>query len=106
MKLSERQAMWRDRIRAFKDSGETNVAAWCRDNNIHVKSMYAWLKKESNPIEQEFKETCWIPIQTVDNDEVSSSITLNIGQFSVEVKENFNPTLLNDVIGVIQHHVK
>lgn len=106
MNLSERQAMWHDRICAFKDSGETNVAAWCRNNNINVKSMYNWLKKESSLIEQESKETCWIPVQTIANDDVPSSITLKIGQFSVDVKENFNPTLLNEVIGVIQGHVK
>lgn len=47
MSLSERRAMWQDRIQAFKESGEKSVAAWCRKHQINVNSMYSWLKKDA-----------------------------------------------------------
>ena len=46
MTRNERQAMWQERIDAFKASEESSVSAWCAANDIPVQSMYVWLKKD------------------------------------------------------------
>ncbi|MFG3432804.1 IS66 family insertion sequence element accessory protein TnpA [Lysinibacillus fusiformis] len=45
MTQSERQAMWQDRIAAFRASGETNVSAWCAQQNISVNCIQKSLHK-------------------------------------------------------------
>lgn len=110
MSLSERRAMWQDRIQSFKESGEKSVAAWCREHQINVNSMYSWLKKDA---EQQVKQEdsppiSWVPVHTsVENLDVpSSAITVKLGHFALEIEENFNQVVFNDVLEILQRHVK
>lgn len=110
MSLSERRAMWQERIEDFKESGEKSVAAWCREHQINVNSMYSWLKKDA---EQQVRQADpqavnWVPVHTsVENVDVpSSAIAVKLGQFSLEVEENFNQDVLHNVLEVLQRHVK
>ncbi|MFJ5624453.1 IS66 family insertion sequence element accessory protein TnpA [Peribacillus loiseleuriae] len=40
MRRIERKEVWQARIDAYKASGEMNVVAWCRTNEVNVQSMY------------------------------------------------------------------
>lgn len=110
MSLSERRAMWQDRIQCFKESGEKCVAVWCRENQINVNSMYNWLKKEDKQqVKQEDTSSInWVPVHSPvrDFDVPSSAITVKLGQFALEIEEDFNHDVFNDVLTILQHHVK
>lgn len=110
MSLSERRAMWQERIEAFKETGEKSVATWCREHQINVNSMYSWLKKDAEQQvgQTEPKAINWVPVQpSVENIDVPSSpIVVKLGQFSLEVEENFNQDVFNNVLEVLQCHVK
>lgn len=113
MSHSERHAMWQERIQSFKESGEPSVAAWCRENQINVKSMYSWLKKDINQQDRladtEIPHVNWVPVNTSTQASVvspSTTITVKLGQFALEIGENFNQDVFNDVLEVLHRHVK
>lgn len=111
MSISERRAMWLERIQSFKESGEKNVAAWCRKHQINVNSMYSWLKKDALSQADEDQEcTQWVPVQSfpleTDTNSKATGITLNLGQFSIEVETDFHPDTLYQVLQVVGQYVK
>lgn len=105
MKRSERQLMWRSRIQAFHESGETSVAAWCAKENIPVQSMYQWLRKAQTQANSQ--PTQWLPV-LVQEPELSetSPITIQLNGMTVHCLPDFDEATLSKVLQVIQRHVQ
>jgi len=107
MTQSENQAIWQERIATFQASGEPSVAAWCRDNNIHVKSMYHWLKKERSMKEASLSAPTWLPIDIQETStKARSTLTVKIGRASIEIASDFDPSLFDKIVQVLQRHVE
>jgi len=107
MTRDERQAMWQSRIEAFKASGESSVPAWCAANDISIPSMYNWLKKDWQKTDTAPTAPQWLTFDTLNsNVAMSTQLTLVIGVVSIQIEEGFNPTLLGEVLQVLQMHVK
>lgn len=107
MTQSERQAMWQERVTAFRASGETNVTAWCAQQNISVNSMYHWLKKTGQPTDAAATSPQWLPVKVFEQEVTTSApITVKMGVACIEIHLGFNPKLLGEVLHVLQTHVK
>lgn len=108
MSTEERKQLWQQRIDDFKASGDTNVKAWCHQNQVSPQSMYQWMKRlnlESNIDAQ--PTTQWMALsQSSANSESNSSLRIHIGNVSIEIQEDFNRPLFQEVIEILQHHVK
>lgn len=108
MSPEERKQLWQQRIDAYKASGEPNVKAWCRHNQIGVQSMYQWMKRlnsESSIATQPV--TQWMALsQSSTHSDSYSSLRIHIGNVSIEIQEDFNRLLFQEVIEILQQHVK
>ena len=106
MTTSEVQAMWQERITTFKASGQSNVAAWCRENDIRVKSMYNWLRKERK-VEETYSAQTWLPIDISETSTTTlPSLTVRIGTASIEITSDFDPSVFDKVVQVLQRHAE
>ena len=106
MSTDERKQMWQERIDAYRSSGMTSVTAWCRQNHVGVQSMYNWMKRlntESTHVDYPLAK--WVAL-TPDSSEETSTLTVKIGDVSIEIKEGFNHALFNEVLQILQSHVK
>ncbi|WP_342473015.1 hypothetical protein MHH70_08155 [Metasolibacillus sp. FSL H7-0170] len=107
MSLDERKQMWQDRIDAYRSSGATSVKAWCKQNHVGVQSMYNWMKRlDTESTHVAYPLTKWVAIDSSNSIEETSTITVKVGDVSIEIKEGFNHSLFNEVIQVLQSHVK
>ena len=107
MTTSEVQAMWQERIATFKASGQSNVAAWCRENDIRVKSMYNWLGKERGMESKSPPPQTWLPIDIPETSTtISPSLTVKIGTASIEITADFDPSVFEKVVQVLQRHAE
>ncbi|MEC1760573.1 IS66 family insertion sequence element accessory protein TnpA [Schinkia azotoformans] len=106
MSPDERILMWQQRVNTYKSSGETSIKAWCTQNQVGLQSMYKWMKRlELEATNIAPSSTQWISI--VNNyEEPISHLTVKIGDFSIEIKEGFNRSLFNEVLQILQTHVK
>lgn len=110
MSQGERKQMWQQRINAYKSSGEPSVKAWCAKNQVSTQSMYKWIKRlelEATNIVPD--STQWVAIESFDSDcykEPKLYLTVKVGNTSIEVEEGFNRSLFNEVLQILQTHVK
>jgi hypothetical protein len=107
MTQSEQQAMWQERIAAFRASGKKNVTAWCEQQNISVNSMYYWLKKDGKSKDLQAKSPLWLPIEITQPTPITLPVlTVKIGIASIEIPAGFDSAILSEVVQVLQNHVK
>jgi len=107
MSVDERKQMWQDRIDAYRSSGVPSVKAWCKQNQVGVQSMYSWMKRlETEPTHVAYPLTQWVAIDSSNSIEETATLTVKVGDVSIEIKEGFSHSLLNEVLQVLQSHVK
>lgn len=108
MSSDERKQLWQQRIDAYKASGEPNVKAWCHHNGIGVQSMYQWMKRLAPKSSfDELPSTQWVALnQSSPRYESNASLHIHIGNVSIEIQDDFNRALFQEVIEILQHHVK
>lgn len=104
----ERKQLWQQRIDDYKSSGEPNVRAWCRHNQIGLQSMYQWMKRLASESRFDSQtKTQWMALsQSSSHSDSDSPLRIHIGNVSIEIQENFNRALFQEVIEILQYHVK
>jgi len=95
--MEERRDQWKDRVAAFKESGQS-MNAWCKVNVLKVYQLRYWLEKY-DPVEKEVLDSQWISVE-IEQKPVAkdNALTIKIDQATVEVKPGFDPILLRDVV--------
>ncbi|HCG4536310.1 hypothetical protein LG296_19955 (plasmid) [Ureibacillus chungkukjangi] len=108
MSPEERRQLWQQRIDAYKVSGEPNVKAWCHKNQVGLQSMYQWMKRLHSESSIDVQPaTQWMELsQSSSHSGSNSSLRIHIGNVSIEIQDDFNRTLFQEVIEILQHHVK
>ena len=104
---------WRELARDCQESGMP-VYRWSKLNRIPATTCRQWLsklKKEELPqnAEQDTELKIWGKVdleqsgrsQSLDSDQIPSSIRLSYHDWNIEVKESFNPILLSQIIKVV-----
>lgn len=107
MTKQEVKQQWKDRIAAYRASG-LSQAAWCKENNVSLRQLSYWLKKEGANETPLAASTKWLPVeissQSADSEKILSnnSLHIKIGPAVVEVKPGFNQKLLLDVVRTLR----
>ncbi len=99
MSREEVRMQWKSRIEEFRESGQT-AAEWCRVHSLNVTQFRRWIHRfpaqyasENNP-----STIRWLSAQTVDAAIHVPTITVNIGEVHIEVRDGFSATLLRQVV--------
>lgn len=107
MTSDERRVMWQARIESFKASGESSVTAWCVKIISVFKVCILGSKKIGRKTDTARTAPQWVSFDTLASKAVMpTQLTLAIGVMSIQIEEGFNPTLLREVLQVLQTHVK
>lgn len=104
MTHDERKQMWEEQVAAYKASGET-VASWCAANDVKEHQLYYRLKQLDSKASTAIPSSKWMAFELENNDR-DCSILVKVGQASIEVRPGFDPTLLADVVGALNVHVR
>lgn len=100
MSRKELHKEWAHRISLFKKS-EMTQAEWCDANDINIHQLKYWLKKMKK---SQATSTEWVPMGIENEllDDSGESLKVQVGQAIIEVKSDFNPAFLANVIKVLQ----
>lgn len=88
---------WMILVSKYKNSGE-NLTTWCKENKISKSSIYPYINKAKTqgPIESWGSLSMEEPIQ-------KSSISLTIGNITLDIKDGFNKSTLQDILTVVNN---
>jgi transposase-like protein len=85
-------------IAAYKTSGQSQTE-WCRINNVGLGNLRYWLQKEKKEAISPKETREWLAIAIGEQEpNHNQHLTLQIGQVRIEVKPEFDPTLLSKVV--------
>lgn len=94
---------WEQRIAIYKTSGMTQ-SKWCETNDLSYHQFKYWLKRLNTTTKVKESNSMWIPI-TIDDDLrpiKNDNLQIKVGQAIIEVKPDFNPTFLANVVKALQ----
>lgn len=97
--IGPEEQLWRDRIAEWRASGK-NMDVWCEENSIPFGQLKYRIKKfrlgKGKSRSKAMNE--WLPVVVSDPDRHDSSLTVRIGNASIEVRAGFDPDLLHQVV--------
>jgi len=79
-------------------SGMT-AKAWCELKGIQYKCYCRWATKANKKTENPHQK--WAEVTLIEEKNSSSEIQINCGKWNIYVESGFNPTLLADVLRVV-----
>lgn len=91
--------IWQERIDA-QAASDLSQKAWCLENGINIHNFIYWKKRLKEIMDQVGKSQQFIALSPKSNTS-SSSMILKIGAASIEVHENFNSSLLEDLVTIL-----
>jgi hypothetical protein len=91
--------LWRDRIAEWRASGKA-MDVWCNENGVPFNKLKYRIKKYRLGSGKSRRKTGtgWLPVMVSAPDQRDSSLTVRIGNASIEVRSGFDPDLLHQVI--------
>ena len=96
------RSLWEQRLADHATSGKS-MAMWCKEHSINKWQFYYWRKKLlDNPQAETDLPAKWLPLNVRQTDMESGSISIYVGQAVIEVKKDFDPHLLHQVLEVLQ----
>lgn len=106
---AERIAMhkeWESRITEFRMSGQSRKA-WCEANQVSLRQFHYWFSKFSRYESKIGQPGNWAQIQLKESildrrTGIQSALSVRIGPAVIEVQDGYNPSLLLDVVKVLQ----
>jgi hypothetical protein len=79
-------------------------AAWCRENNINLRTFNYWYVKFKNASKQDSTKTSWLSIKVDElgkRENISSTIRIRIGNAVIEIIPGFDSDHLVKVVKVL-----
>ena len=101
MSSAEKSNLWKRRIEEYRVSNLT-ARDWCEQRQVSYSSLKYWITKFNK--ESVCQETQWVSLQEsikVTDTKPKSVITINHGDFSIDVQDEFKPETLISVLKVI-----
>lgn len=98
---------WESRIAEFRVSGQSR-RAWCEANHVSIRQFQYWYGKFSRQeSESRLQPGTWAQIQLKESVQggdptIQSALSVRIGPVVIEVRDGYNPSLLLDVVKVLQ----
>lgn len=99
MVKQELRRQWQERIAAYKASG-LSQSAFCREQNISLRQLSYWLRKENLKFSPTKASPTWVPLEInmQEDSHPGNTLLVKVGAATVEVKPGFNQKLLLDVV--------
>jgi transposase-like protein len=102
MATNELKKEWEVRIADFKASGQSG-AAWCAANNVNVHQFYYWVKKFKSSNSADVQSSKWYSLEVSNHlQDPTNNLLIRVGEVTIEVKPDYNPDLLLNVIRTIR----
>lgn len=103
MSKTELRTQWEKRIADFQASGQTGTA-WCECNQVNIHQFRYWFRKFQLERQAQPASVQWLSVKMDDSPvEEDNSLTIRVGQASIQVKSGFNPSLLRQVVQALAH---
>lgn len=91
--------LWQERVEA-QAASLLSQKAWCKENNVNIHNFTYWKKRLSEGLKQNEHSQQFIALSP--KVELSPvPIVLKIGSATIEVHENFNSSLLEDLVSIL-----
>lgn len=102
----KRRHEWTIRVTDYKASGLT-MSAWCATNHCSKESLKYWLRKlKMTSSSSSSHSTNWLPLAVADPPNAAivnaSSLTVRVGQASIELRSDFDPHLLRKIVHALE----
>lgn len=97
------RSLWEQRLAEYESSGKT-IKAWCQEQELRENQFYYWRKKLRDRSETE-QPVKWLSLKLDNNKQASlasNSITVHIGQVTVEIKKGFDQNLFREIVQILQ----
>jgi transposase-like protein len=102
MTQAEIRQVWKARVEAYKASGQS-TAKWCDAHQINRRQLWYWLRKFKDSTQHPESSPQWVSVEVASKPlRTESSLRVNVGSASIEVKSGFNRSLLSDVVRTLQ----
>lgn len=88
---------WMILVSKYKNSGK-NLTTWCRENKISKSSIYPYINKSKSQPSIE----SWGSL-SMEESVQKSSISLTIGNITLDIKDGFNKSTLQDILTVVNN---
>jgi hypothetical protein len=98
---------WESRISEFRVSGQSR-RAWCEANDVSLRQFQYWFGKFSRQeSHSRLQHGNWAQIQLKESVKdsrasIQNALSVRIGPAVIEVRDGYNPSLLLDVVKVLQ----
>ena len=87
---------WTEKIRQCRESGLT-VSAWCRENDINLKTYYYHLRK----IRKKLCEQIAVPLMTVEN--LCPTVKIQIADVTAEITDGTSEQMITTIVRAIRN---
>lgn len=104
MTQAELREVWSSRIKDYRSSGE-RVATWCERHEVTPRQLWYWMRKLKRVDEpkQAANKPQWVPLHVEEStSDGASPLLIKVGSVSIEVRTDFEPSLLADVVKVLK----
>jgi transposase-like protein len=102
MTQAENRQKWEARVAAYQASGQSS-AEWCAAHQVERRQLWYWLRKFKNTKNAMSPDPQWVSVNVDKQLKESESILLvRVGAASIEVKTDYNPALLANVVRTLQ----
>lgn len=108
-KAEFRLRQWTKIIQSCQESGMT-VVAWCRENNVKIKSYYYWLRKlrtiacETGDLLARNNEQPIIPLAyTQTKEAVTAAITIHLPSASIDIQDGASKATIEAVLAALKN---
>ena len=105
-KTEFRLRQWTQIVQACQSSGMT-VVAWCRQNNVKIKSYYYWLRRlrtlacESRSVPTQSEQQSIVPV-VFKQAKPTSAITIHLASVSVDICEGTSRETIEAVLAALK----
>lgn len=100
--MTENRQKWEARVTAYQASGQSS-ADWCATHQVERCQLWYWLRKFKNTKDTIAPDSQWVSVN-VDKqlEELEPTLLVRVGAAAIEVKTNYNPALLANVVRTLQ----
>jgi len=98
------RSIWEQRLAEYEVSGKS-IATWCKEQTVRENQFYYWRKKLRTEQIGKAQPVKWLALNLQTSKQAvptGSSITVCVGQVTVEIREGFDRHLLREIVQVLR----
>ena len=95
--------LWEKRFSEYEASGQS-IVSWCKEHSIKINQFYYWRRRLRLDRVEKRQPVKWLSIDLDPSKQKShdtDSISIHVGQATIELKKGFDQQLLREIIQVL-----